>query len=170
MEYSLIARSIGPTWGPPGSCRPHMGPMLAPWTLLSGFWPLRHEQWDILQTAFWNAFSWKKIMYLIQISLQFIARVTLSKHWYKKFGGEQTTNHCKHYWWSNHWRIYYDDVMTTLSVLLALCEGNPPVTEVFPSQRVSDAVFDIFINVRHCYTNSWVAGDFTCHDAFITSL
>ena len=25
----------GPTWGPPGSCRPQMGPMLAPWNLLS---------------------------------------------------------------------------------------------------------------------------------------
>ena len=25
---------MGPTWGPPGSCRPQMGPMLAPWTLL----------------------------------------------------------------------------------------------------------------------------------------
>ena len=32
----LIARIMGPTWGPPGSCRPQMGPMLAPWTLLSG--------------------------------------------------------------------------------------------------------------------------------------
>ena len=31
-----IARFVGPTWGPPGSCRPQMGPMLAPWTLLSG--------------------------------------------------------------------------------------------------------------------------------------
>ena len=27
---------MGPTWVPPGSCRPQMGPMLAPWTLLSG--------------------------------------------------------------------------------------------------------------------------------------
>ena len=27
---------MGPTWGPPGSCRPQMGLMLAPWTLLSG--------------------------------------------------------------------------------------------------------------------------------------
>ena len=26
---------MGPTWGPPGSCRPQMGPVLAPWTLLS---------------------------------------------------------------------------------------------------------------------------------------
>ena len=31
-----IAMLIGPTWGPPGSCRPQMGPMLAPWTLLLG--------------------------------------------------------------------------------------------------------------------------------------
>ena len=27
-----------PTWSPPGSCWPHVGPMLAPWTLLSGMW------------------------------------------------------------------------------------------------------------------------------------
>ena len=26
-----------PTWGPPGSCRPQMAPMLSPWTLLSGW-------------------------------------------------------------------------------------------------------------------------------------
>ena len=30
-----IAKFMGPTWGPPGSCRPPMGPILAPWTLLS---------------------------------------------------------------------------------------------------------------------------------------
>ena len=28
---------MGPAWGPPGSYRPQMCPMLAPWTLLSGF-------------------------------------------------------------------------------------------------------------------------------------
>ena len=33
---SLIARFMGPTWGPPGSCRPQVGPILAPWTLPSG--------------------------------------------------------------------------------------------------------------------------------------
>ena len=31
-----IARFMRPTWGPPGSCRPQMGHMLAPGTLLSG--------------------------------------------------------------------------------------------------------------------------------------
>ena len=30
-----IAKFMGPTWGPPGSCRNQMGPMLAPWILLS---------------------------------------------------------------------------------------------------------------------------------------
>ena len=33
---SQIIKFMGPTWGPPGSCRPQMDPMLVPWTLLSG--------------------------------------------------------------------------------------------------------------------------------------
>ena len=32
-----IAKFMGTTWDPPGSCRPQMGPMLAPWNLLSGY-------------------------------------------------------------------------------------------------------------------------------------
>ena len=39
-----IAKFMGPTWGPPGSCRPQMGPMLAPWILLSG-WFRRIDIW-----------------------------------------------------------------------------------------------------------------------------
>ena len=31
-----IARFMGPTWGPSGAYRTQVGPMLAPWTLLSG--------------------------------------------------------------------------------------------------------------------------------------
>ena len=34
--FIQIAKFMGPTWGPPGSCRPQMGPMSAQWTLLSG--------------------------------------------------------------------------------------------------------------------------------------
>ena len=34
---------MGPTWGSPGSCRPQMGPILAPWTLLSG--SMMAKQW-----------------------------------------------------------------------------------------------------------------------------
>ena len=32
---SQIAKFMGTTWDPPGSCRPQMGPMLVQWTLLS---------------------------------------------------------------------------------------------------------------------------------------
>ena len=34
-ELPLIARFMGPTWGPSGADRTQVGPMLAPWTLLS---------------------------------------------------------------------------------------------------------------------------------------
>ena len=34
-QQSLIARFMGPTWGPSGADRTQVGPMLAPWTLLS---------------------------------------------------------------------------------------------------------------------------------------
>ena len=33
---SLLANFMGPTWGPSGADRTQVGPMLAPWTLLSG--------------------------------------------------------------------------------------------------------------------------------------
>ena len=33
---SLIVWFMGPTWGPSGADRTQVGPMLAPWTLLSG--------------------------------------------------------------------------------------------------------------------------------------
>ena len=40
MRYSRvtkqIAKFVGPTWGPSGADRTQVGPMLAPWTLLSG--------------------------------------------------------------------------------------------------------------------------------------
>ena len=36
---SQIAKFMGPNMGPIWSCRPQMGPMLDPWTLLSGIMP-----------------------------------------------------------------------------------------------------------------------------------
>ena len=36
-EHTLIARFVGPTWGPSGADRTQVGPMLAPWTLLSEY-------------------------------------------------------------------------------------------------------------------------------------
>ena len=36
-ENTLMARFLGPTWGLSGADRTQIGPMLAPWTLLSGY-------------------------------------------------------------------------------------------------------------------------------------
>ena len=51
MILIQIARFMGPTWGPPGSCRPQKGPILAPRTLLSGNGPVEKQSshptpWD----------------------------------------------------------------------------------------------------------------------------
>ena len=48
LAISQIAKFLGPTWGPPGSCRPQMGPMLAPWTLLSGIRCNINNSWAIV--------------------------------------------------------------------------------------------------------------------------
>ena len=45
---SQIARFMGPTWGPPGSCQPQMGPILAPWTLLSVIFFDFKTLWDLM--------------------------------------------------------------------------------------------------------------------------
>ena len=47
---SQITKFMGPTWGPPGSCRPQMVPMLVPRTLLSGTCPqFTSSIWWMLQ-------------------------------------------------------------------------------------------------------------------------
>ena len=48
MAYaSQITRLMGLIWGPPGSFRPQMGAMLAPWTLLSGMLWCISIHWDL---------------------------------------------------------------------------------------------------------------------------
>ena len=36
LHVTTVARFMGPTWGPSGANRTQVGPMVAPWTLLSG--------------------------------------------------------------------------------------------------------------------------------------
>ena len=56
--------------------------------------------------------------------------------------------------------------MGTLSVLLALCEGYPPVTSGYPSQRASNTGFDVFFNVSlyQLLQEQSRAGDLRRHD------
>ena len=63
---------------------------------------------------------------------------------------------------------WYRHQMETFSVLLALCEGNSPVTGEFPSQRPVARNFDVFFDLR---LNKWLtvnnrdAGDLRRHRA-----
>ena len=52
MIITLIARFMGPTWDPSGTDRAQMGPVLAPWTLLSGYFQFLR----LLMIS--NTFSW----------------------------------------------------------------------------------------------------------------
>ena len=53
---SLIARFIGPTWGPSGADRTLVGPMLAPWTHICGKLTIIGLNWSWLIT--WTASSY----------------------------------------------------------------------------------------------------------------
>ena len=54
--------------------------------------------------------------------------------------------------------------METISALLALCEGNPLVTDGFPSQRPATRSFDVSFDMRLC--NNRDAGDLRCNRAY----
>ena len=53
---TLIARFMGPIWGPSGADRTQVGPMLAPWTLLSG--EFFNQYWLIVNSIYRNTFQW----------------------------------------------------------------------------------------------------------------
>ena len=54
LEYTtLIARYMGPTWGPSGADKTQVGPTLAPWTLLSG--PRCHVLYPVLTVETYHA-------------------------------------------------------------------------------------------------------------------
>ena len=59
LNITQITKFMGPTWGPPGSCRPQMSPMLTLWTLLSG---LLNLTMPILTKCEWYYFNWYSIL------------------------------------------------------------------------------------------------------------
>ena len=61
---SLIARFMVPTWGPSGADRTQVGPMLAPWTLLSGLESQSKSSWHFVVVNDYLAKLW--LRYLIQ--------------------------------------------------------------------------------------------------------
>ena len=62
--------------------------------------------------------------------------------------------------------------MELLSILLALYEGNPPITADSPHRRPVIPSFDVFLDVsfNKPLNNSWLADNSRRHDAHVTSL
>ena len=66
--YALIAGFMWPIWGPPGADRTQVGPMLAPWTLLSGW-------------LFPRIYHMKLWMKLLQRNLDFPTNHRINPQW-----------------------------------------------------------------------------------------
>ena len=113
LNLPVIARFMGPTWGPPGADRTQVAPLLAPWTLLSG--------------------SSSHVPPCISI---------YTERFRMNCDSNKPLKHTTESWWRHQIEIF--------SALLALCEGNPPVTGGFPSQnpvtRSLDVCFDLCLN------------------------
>ena len=61
---------MGPTWGPPGSCRPQMGPMLDPWILLLGRDEMaKPTRWCIYLATVHHLFGYSHLFYAVKVSI-----------------------------------------------------------------------------------------------------
>ena len=113
---SLIASCMGPTWGPSGADRTQVGPMLAPWTLISGMISqhvntLRPRQnIELFAITFANVFSWIKVceFWLIShLSWFLTVQLAIFSHWFRLWlGTHQATSQYLNHWWKIFWRIY----------------------------------------------------------------
>ena len=95
--YSQIAKFMGLTWGPPGSFRPQMGPMLAPWTLLSGSsrgFEVSRKWWQPSYRRYQNHFLWMKT-YVLKFGFKYMA-------WF-----DTKISLYFNQWWSNWFELRY---------------------------------------------------------------
>ena len=134
---SLITRFMWPTWGPPGSCRPQVGPMLATWTLLSGILVHQYMPYNMLMVYVVLCFVVVIISY-IEIYCKYLLIHLLQDCIIASLAlGNYVI--CTSPWWRHQ--------METFSALLALCAWNSPVTGEFPSQRPVTWSFDVFFDL-----------------------
>ena len=107
---SQITRFMGPKWDPPGSWRPQVGPMLVPWTLLSGtLWtwanstsnqPQQHNKVQNVCLTL-NCTNNMYIYIYIYIHILYLYMYAHIHIIYDDFGARMagTTNYMPHYLW-----------------------------------------------------------------------
>ena len=123
---------MGPTWGPPGSCQPQMGPMLAPWTLLSGCF----RNCNHFCVGTWiRSVRFNKIWFKTTESLFYKQKPSwlINAPWYSH-DKTMTCNHFSYYWpfvrW-NHWKpvasLHKEPVIQNFNVFC--CWPGKPVEQ-----------------------------------------
>ena len=85
--HPLIAKFMGPTWGPSGADRTQVGPMLAPWTLLSGSLRVVTFYYLIMSLAWLNCLD--RVDFLLNIILKYFEDWRILKYF-----EEWTTEFC----------------------------------------------------------------------------
>ena len=79
-----------------------------------------------------------------------------------------------HFYWLTYWSLGISILLWRhkMIALLTFCEGNPPVTDGFPSeggQWCGPLIFPLMPTWTNCWTNVEEAGAFRCLDAHLRS-
>ena len=74
---SLIARFMGPTWGPSGADRTQVGPMVAPWTLLPWLYQylcLIYHIYDVYFICIFFTYFWMDIKCCLHLQVNILVK------------------------------------------------------------------------------------------------
>ena len=88
--------------------------------------------------------TWETLIWIYMAEL--LARWTQQwmatpvRNWYPAHEAISINNNSHDSWWRHQ--------METFSALLAICAGNSPVTDEFPTQRPVTRSFDVFFDLR----------------------
>ena len=144
--YTLIARIMGPTWGPSGADRTQVGTMLAPWTLLSGYTYMYMSLFSFVPlNIYWNVCCGDIPDIAYNISQELCTSIALSRVllWFgtsRLWYIHDDVIKWKHFprYWPFVWGIHRSPV-------------NSPVTGEFPAQRPVTWSIDVFYHFLQAY-------------------
>ena len=145
---------MGPTWGPSGADRTQVGPILAPWTLLSGdlyslngktshrkfLWSLEAVRLDVMIILSLRNFTSISAALLPRRLSNFRAMVKPESRGFETSRDLAIRRLTVWTWWRHQMEIF--------SALLALCAGKSPVSGEFTAQRPVTRSFDVFFDLR----------------------
>ena len=119
ITISLITKFMGPTRGPYGADRTQMGPMLAPWTLLSEIYHMiiiKHFTWvDVLSIPFFYNYA-NTCTFVLNIQT-FLSWVDINM--YTHFNGTDHNNQLLTYQFSAAWLLCWAPMWSALANTLS---------------------------------------------------